>query len=182
MKKIAAALFACLLLTGSALAKEAAPMAQDPAVEQRMVDIASDLRCLVCQNESLAASQAGLANDLREEVRTLIKQGKTDAEIKEYLVARYGDFVLYEPPFKPTTWLLWAGPFLLLVIGVIGLIVYLRQRGKRVVAGGEFSEEDRQRAEALLAADANDPEGLLHQGRIFQAEGKCLRVSTHAEK
>jgi len=148
--KIAAAVFACLLLTGTAFAKEAAPMAQDPVVEQRMIDITSELRCLVCQNESLAASQAGLANDLREEVRGLVKQGKTDAEIKEYLVARYGDFVLYEPPFKPTTWLLWVGPFLLLVIAIIGLLAYLRRRGRRVVTDGEFSEEDKQRAEALL--------------------------------
>jgi cytochrome c-type biogenesis protein CcmH len=148
--KTAAALFACLLLAGSALAGEAVPLAQDSATEQRMVDITSELRCLVCQNESLAASQAELARDLREEVRKLIKQGKTDQEVKDYLVARYGDFVLYRPPVKATTWLLWAGPFLLLAAGIAALIVYLRRRGSRVAVAAGLSEEDKKRAEALL--------------------------------
>jgi cytochrome c-type biogenesis protein CcmH len=89
-------------------------MAADPAIEARLIVISEELRCLVCQNESLAGSRAELANDLREEVRKLIQEGKTDTEIKEYLVARYGDFVLYRPPVKPTTWLLWFGPFVLL--------------------------------------------------------------------
>ncbi|MDR2000219.1 MAG: cytochrome c-type biogenesis protein CcmH [Zoogloeaceae bacterium] len=148
--KTAAALFVCLLLAGSAFAKEAAPLAQDPATEKRMIDITSELRCLVCQNESLAASQAELANDLREEVRKLIKQGKTDDEVKDYLVVRYGDFVLYRPPVKSTTWLLWGGPFLLLAVGIAALIAYLRRRSGRVAVTAELSEEDKKRAEALL--------------------------------
>ena len=99
--------------------REAAPLAEDPVVEARLIEISQELRCLVCQNESLAGSRADLAQDLRREVRGLIKQGKTDAEIKTFLVDRYGDFVLYRPPVKPSTWLLWAGPFGLAVIGIV---------------------------------------------------------------
>ncbi len=132
-----------------ALAKEAAPLAADPVVEQRLIHIAEELRCLVCQNESLAGSQADLAKDLREEVRGLIKEGKTDNEVKDFLVSRYGDFVLYRPQIKPTTYLLWAGPFLLLIIGLFALIRYLKQRSK-VVADAPLSEAEKQRAEALL--------------------------------
>ncbi|GAB1394412.1 cytochrome c-type biogenesis protein CcmH [Rhodocyclaceae bacterium] len=133
----------------TAIAKEAAPLAADPVVEQRLIHIAEELRCLVCQNESLAGSQADLAKDLREEVRGLIKEGKTDNEVKDFLVSRYGDFVLYRPQIKPTTYLLWAGPFLLLIIGLFALIRYLKQRSK-VVVDAPLSEEEKQRAEALL--------------------------------
>jgi cytochrome c-type biogenesis protein CcmH len=147
--KTLAALFAAFLLCAPALAKEAAPLADDEVVEKRLIVIAEELRCLVCQNESLAGSRADLANDLRREVRGLIKQGKTDAEIKDYLVSRYGDFVLYRPPVKSTTWLLWAGPFVLLVVGIAVLITYLRRRGGHI-APAELSEEDKRRAEALL--------------------------------
>ncbi len=132
-----------------AVAKEAAPLAADPVVEQRLIHIAEELRCLVCQNESLAGSQADLAKDLREEVRGLIKEGKTDNEVKDFLVSRYGDFVLYRPQIKPTTYLLWGGPFLLLIIGLFALIRYLKQRSK-VVVDTPLSEEETQRAEALL--------------------------------
>jgi cytochrome c-type biogenesis protein CcmH len=137
------------LLCGPVLAKEAAPLADDEAVEKRLVNIAEELRCLVCQNESLAGSRADLAEDLRREVRGLIKQGKTDKEIKDFLVSRYGDFVLYEPPVKPTTWLLWGGPFVLLIVGIAVLISYLRRRSGEVVRP-ELSEDDLKRAEALL--------------------------------
>ena len=101
MKLATAAATLLLALAPLAHAGEATPMAADPAIEARLIVISEELRCLVCQNESLAASRAELANDLREEVRKLISQGKTDTEIKEYLVARYGDFVLYRPPLKP---------------------------------------------------------------------------------
>ncbi len=147
-----AATLAGLLLTASCqlLAADATPMADDPVVEARMVTISEELRCLVCQNESLAASRAELANDLREEVRKLIRDGKSDAEIRDYLVARYGDFVLYRPPVKPTTWLLWFGPFALLAGGAIGLVAYLRRRAGRI-APAELSAEQRAAARALLA-------------------------------
>jgi cytochrome c-type biogenesis protein CcmH len=93
-----------MLLAPWAMAREAQPMAEDPQVEARLVVIADELRCLVCQNESLASSHAELAEDLRREVRKLIRDNKSDAEIKTYLVERYGDFVLYRPKVKPLTW------------------------------------------------------------------------------
>jgi len=147
--RILAAVFAVMLLAGNGFAREAAPLADDEVIEKRLVNIAEELRCLVCQNESLAGSRADLANDLRREVRGLIKQGKTDQEIKDYLVSRYGDFVLYQPPVKPTTWLLWAGPFVLLVVGIVVLVTYLRRRGGQL-APAELSEADTKRADALL--------------------------------
>jgi cytochrome c-type biogenesis protein CcmH len=149
MNKLIAVLLASLLLSVSLAAKEAAPLAEDPAVEKRLVNISEELRCLVCQNESLAGSQADLAKDLRREVRDLIKEGKSDTEVKDFLVSRYGDFVLYRPQVKPVTYLLWAGPFVLLLIGIALLINYLRRRGRQV-AEAPLSEADRQRAEALL--------------------------------
>lgn len=148
--KLTGLLACCILIfTGAVFAKEAAPMAVDVEVEKRMVAISEELRCLVCQNESLAGSHAELAQDLRREIRTLIGQGKTDKEILDFMVARYGDFVRYRPPVKPTTWLLWGGPFLLLGGGVAALIVFLRRRAKENAAP-QLSEEERRRAAALL--------------------------------
>ena len=138
-----------LLLSGVAMAKEAAPMAADLAVEKRMVAISEELRCLVCQNESLAGSHAELALDLRREIRTMIGQGKTDQEILDFMVARYGDFVRFRPPVKPTTWLLWGGPFVLMAGGLGALIAFLRRRA-RESAAPTLSEEERRRAAALL--------------------------------
>ncbi len=143
------AVMAALVLAPGASAKEAAPLAEDPVVEQRMVKITEELRCLVCQNESLAGSQADLAKDLRQEVRELIKSGKTDDEVKEFLVSRYGDFVLYRPQVKPVTYLLWGGPFLLLIAGILALMRYLRRRNRQLTEA-PLTEEERQRAEALL--------------------------------
>jgi len=144
-------LLACcaLLLAGTALAKEAAPMAADVEIEKRMVAISDELRCLVCQNESLSGSHAELAQDLRREIRKMIAEGKTDKEILDFMVARYGDFVRYRPPLKPSTWLLWGGPFLLLAGGLAALIAFLRRR-TREIAAPELSEEERRRAAALL--------------------------------
>ena len=129
--------------------REAAPMAEDPQLEARLVDISQELRCLVCQNESLASSHAELADDLRREVRELIRQGKTDQEVKDFLVARYGDFVLYRPEVKPLTWVLWFGPFVLLLVAAVFLGVYLRQR-RQQVAPAVLSDEDRARAQQWL--------------------------------
>jgi cytochrome c-type biogenesis protein CcmH len=125
MKRILAiAVFA--LVAAASFAKEAVPLAEDPVVEQRLIAISEEMRCLVCQNESLAGSRAELAQDLRRELRDLIRAGRSDQEIKHFMVSRYGDFVLYRPPVKPTTWLLWAGPFLLLVAAISGFVWYLR--------------------------------------------------------
>ncbi len=151
--------FLCLLaafLAAPAAAREAAALAEDEAVEARMVTITQDLRCLVCQNESLAASRADLAMDLRREVREQIKLGKSDQEILDFMVARYGDFVLYRPAFKATTLLLWVGPFLLLLAGVAALALYLRRRSRRVVTTGLTPEEQEQADKLLdLGADEN---------------------------
>jgi cytochrome c-type biogenesis protein CcmH len=150
--RLFALLLSCLLCTG-ALAKEAAPLAENPAVEQRLNIIAEEMRCLVCQNESLAGSRADLALDLRRELRELIRQGKTDAEIRTFMVERYGDFVLYRPPVKPSTWLLWAGPFVLVIGGIIGLLLFVRRRAKSVTPVA-LSAADAQRVDALLKGDS----------------------------
>src|SRR5262249_8856001 len=123
-----AALLASLLLAFSALGREAAPLAEDPKVEERLTAIAEELRCLGCQNESLIASRADLAMDLKRQVREQIKAGKSDDQIRDYMVQRYGDFVLYRPPVKSTTLLLWAGPFALMGAGLCAVLIFVRRR------------------------------------------------------
>ena len=137
------------LMPVCAFAGEAKDIAEDPVVEKRMVALAENLRCLVCQNESLASSHAELAEDLRKEVREMIRKGLDDKQITEYLVARYGDFVLYKPPVKSYTLLLWFGPFALLLLGVGSLFFQLRKR-RRNTPEIELSPEAEQRAAALL--------------------------------
>lgn len=123
---------AALLLCGALLAQaaDAPPAAADPVAEKRMLGITAELRCLVCQNQTVADSTSGLADDLRAQVRTMIADGKTDQEIVDFMTARYGDFVLYRPPVKATTALLWYGPAALLLGGVLVLVLVLRQRSK----------------------------------------------------
>jgi cytochrome c-type biogenesis protein CcmH len=143
----------CWVLAGAVAAsaepRQARPMAQDPALEARLLIISEELRCLVCQNESLASSNAELAQDLRNEVRDLMRQGKSDAEVKQFLVQRYGDFVLYRPEFKPLTYFLWVGPFVLLVLGLLVLWRVLRLR-RHATVSKRLSPEDRRKAEQLL--------------------------------
>ena len=119
-----------LLLCAGAVAKEAAPVAADPALEARVTAITAELRCLVCQNQTIADSNAGLAVDLRNQVREMLRAGKSEAEILAYMTARYGDFVLYRPPLKASTALLWFGPALLVVGGLAILFVVLRRRSR----------------------------------------------------
>lgn len=125
-------LLSCLLALAAflspAMAKEAVPVAKDLVLEARVMAIATELRCLVCQNETIANSHADLAVDLRNQIRDQLSQGQTDSQIREYMTQRYGDFVLYKPPFKPTTALLWVGPPLLLLAALIGLFLTLRAR------------------------------------------------------
>lgn len=144
------ALIALLLFAPSAWAGEARPLADDPAVEERLKHLAVELRCLVCQNQTLADSNAPLAEDLRREVREMIVKNMSDKEIIDFLVSRYGDFVLYRPPVKSTTTLLWVGPFVLLVGGGIALVVALKRRGKKV-ADAAITEEEHRRVEQLLS-------------------------------
>ena len=134
-------------------AREAAPLAQDEATEKRLLEISSELRCLVCQNESLSASQAELANDLRREIRTLIKDGKNDKEIMDFMVSRYGDFVRYRPPLKGSTVLLWFGPALLLAGGLGALLLTLRRRNVAIDATPLSADELRQAKRLLNAND-----------------------------
>ncbi len=147
--KYCLALILALHCALSSWAGEAIPLAEDPVVEQRMIAISEELRCLVCQNESLAGSRADLAEDLRRELRTLIKAKKTDAEIMEYMVSRYGDFVRYRPPVKPTTWLLWFGPFLLL-IGAIVMLVRTVRSNQRSATPATLDPDQRKKAQSLL--------------------------------
>lgn len=140
----------CLVsLISFSWSKEAIPLAQDPAIEQRMMAISEEMRCLVCQNESLAGSRADLAQDLRNELRQLLKDGKSDAEIKEFMVSRYGDFVLYRPPVKRATWLLWLGPFVLLVMAILFLLKHLREQPHREETS-EMTDDEKQRLKRLL--------------------------------
>ena len=122
--------FAALLAASTffAHAKEAVPLDTNPALEARVMAVAEELRCLVCQNETLAASQADLALDLRKQIRTQLQQGRSEAQIIDFMVQRYGEFVRYRPPFNPTTALLWAGPFVLLVLAAFVLLTNIRRR------------------------------------------------------
>ncbi|MBY0576989.1 MAG: cytochrome c-type biogenesis protein CcmH [Gallionellaceae bacterium] len=142
-------LLLCLLPVFS-YAGDAKDMAEDPVLEKRMIGLAENLRCLVCQNESLASSHAELAEDLRREVREQMRKGMNDKEIIDYLVARYGDFVLYDPPVKKTTLILWYSPFVLLLIGAGTLIHKLRKRTSQNAEEAELSAEDTRRAAELL--------------------------------
>lgn len=130
-------------------AQEAKPLAEDPELEKRVMTLSHELRCLVCQNETLADSRADLAVDLRREIREQMKAGKSDKEIIAFLTARYGDFVLYRPPMRPTTYLLWFGPFVLLAIGLWVLYRYLKQR-RELINPEPLSADERRRAEELL--------------------------------
>ena len=119
-----------LLLSGPAAAREALPATADPVLEARVMRISNELRCLVCQNETIAASHADLAVDLRNQVREMLRRGQTEQQIYDYMTARYGDFVLYRPPVKSTTLLLWYAPPLMLVLGLGGLWLMLRRRNR----------------------------------------------------
>ena len=142
-------LLLCLLPVFS-YAGDAKDMAEDPVLEKRMIGLAENLRCLVCQNESLASSHAELAEDLRREVREQMRKGMNDKEIIDYLVARYGDFVLYDPPLKKSTLVLWYSPFILLLIGAATLIHKLRKRMSQDAEEAKLSTEDMRRAAELL--------------------------------
>ncbi len=139
----------CAVLVAGVAAQEAQPSVADPVLEARVLRIAEELRCLVCQNETIAASHADLAVDLRKQIRTQLGQGKSEREILDFMVQRYGDFVLYRPPLKTTTLLLWAGPFALLALGAVVLVRNVRGRRARTAAGA-LSEAQAERARRLL--------------------------------
>ena len=133
------------------MAGEAPPAAENPQLERRVMRLAEELRCLVCQNQSLADSNADLAVDLRNHIRDKLAQGMTEKQVADYMVERYGDFVLYRPPMKPATLALWFGPLLLLIVAVVTLFTRIRRR--RRTAEQPLSETERAQAAALLAPD-----------------------------
>jgi cytochrome c-type biogenesis protein CcmH len=141
MKRIALAIAVLLAGIHAAIAIDPLPF-KDRAEEVRFQKLARQLRCLVCQNQDLADSEADLAKDLRRQVFDLMQSGKTDAEIKQYLVSRYNIFVLYDPPLQAGTWLLWFGPFAMLGLGAFIVVRILRKRTRTAIAQPESSEED----------------------------------------
>jgi cytochrome c-type biogenesis protein CcmH len=126
MKALLIALLLAIVLPASA--REAQPVAANPQIEARVMDIAAELRCLVCQNQTIADSHSGLAEDLRQQIREQLASGASDDQVREFMTARYGDFVLYKPPFKATTALLWVGPGVLMALGLGALFTVLRRR------------------------------------------------------
>jgi len=140
MRSSLIALLASLWLAFASHANEAAPAAADPVLEARMTRITAELRCLVCQNQTIADSNADLAQDLRRQVREMLARGDDDAKIIQYMTDRYGDFVLYRPPMKATTMLLWFGPALMVVLGLAALAVVMRRRARAGAA--QFEPDD----------------------------------------
>ena len=148
MKRILAALACAVAFAAFGQAEEVAK--PDPVVEARLKNLGEELRCLVCQNQTIADSHAPLAEDLRNQIRTMVRQGKSDDEIRAYMVDRYGDFVLYKPPLKATTVLLWIGPFVLLAIGAVVLVLVARSRRAVATPAGEVPPERQREIAALL--------------------------------
>ena len=130
------------LLAAGAQAKEAAPAAADPALEARVMRIAVELRCLVCQNQTIADSHADLAVDLRRQVREMLQQGQSEQQILDFMTTRYGDFVLYRPPVKSTTLLLWYGPATMAVLGIVILLLVLRRRSRMPAENFDPDQEE----------------------------------------
>ena len=139
-----------------AVAKDAPLMSDDPALEARVMVIAEELRCLVCQNETIAASHADLAIDLRKQIRNKLKEGQSQQQILDFMVERYGDFVRYRPPLKASTVLLWVGPFVLLGVAALTLVLNIRRRRLSANAA-PLSAADAARARQLLGEGGGPP-------------------------
>jgi cytochrome c-type biogenesis protein CcmH len=155
LRRFLIALLPAWLAAAPVLGGDAVPAASDPVLEKRLMELAHELRCLVCQNQSLAESDAELAVDLRRELREQMREGRSDAEIRAWLRARYGDFVLYRPPLSAGTLLLWVGPFALAAGGLIGLAWYLRARRTHLEQRALTPEEQR-RARELLGVSVTE--------------------------
>ena len=148
-------LLLALMVAPIAYAAEGAAPVADARLEEQVQRVASELRCLVCQNQTIADSHAELAQDLRAQVRTMLASGRSEAEVREFMVARYGDFILYRPPFKATTLLLWVGPFGLLLAGIWGLRRIAVNR-RRVVGDVGLSVDEQARLRQIMAGPENE--------------------------
>lgn len=149
------ALFMGAWATATAQERAVRPPVTDPVLEARVLKVAEELRCLVCQNETVAASQAELAVDLRDQIRRQLTEGRTEADIQRFMVERYGDFVLYRPPLKASTVLLWVGPFVLLLVGLLALWRQLRLQARREEP--PLSAAEWERARRLLGPHGDRP-------------------------
>jgi cytochrome c-type biogenesis protein CcmH len=158
LKRLVSALALCLLLGGAATVHAGVTLEafkfDTPAEELHFKKLIEELRCLVCQNQSLADSDAELAHDLRAEVYAMVQDGKSDAEIIEFLVARYGDFVLYNPPVKPANYLIWFGPFVLLLVA--GVLLLRAVRRQKATPAASITPEERARLDALLGSKPSE--------------------------
>jgi cytochrome c-type biogenesis protein CcmH len=153
MLRLIGLVFLVLLVFGQAIGQQAQPLTDDPVLEKRLNNLSKELRCLVCQNETLADSQADLAEDLRREIREQMRAGKSDQEIINFLTQRYGQFILYRPRVTPTTYLLWFGPFVLLLAGLAMLFTYIRRRRDQIEEQ-PLTVVQRKIAEELLSSDS----------------------------
>ena len=160
MKRFVAVLLILCAWSVNAYAKEAEPVMGDAALQARVMNLGGELRCLVCQGESLAESRSDFAKDMLSKIKELMKQGKSDQEIKDYLVARYGDFILYRPPFSGITAYIWIAPFVLAVAGASLLIFNIKRRRERVKVA-PLSEEEQARVNSLLKEDTGDSKAFM---------------------
>lgn len=163
---LAGAVVLWLGVTTAAHAVEPDEMLDDPVLEDRAREVSRDLRCVVCQNESIDESNADMARDMRLLVRDRILQGDSNQEVKAYLVDRYGDYVLLRPPFKPTTYVLWFGPLIILILAVLTAVVYTRRKAAAPPAPPPLSAEEQARLRALMPDDEDQgpPSGRSGRG------------------
>jgi cytochrome c-type biogenesis protein CcmH len=171
-------LLALLWLPGAAGAQTAQPTTDDPVANKRAVYIAEELRCLVCQNQTIADSNAPLALDLRNQIRQQVKQGKSDDEIRDYMTQRYGDFVLYKPPFKATTSILWIGPFALVALGAVVFLFVVRRRKP----AGEAPVPAQRREEIATLLESTEDPGAAVGSSPAKREPRPPRVSPQGKR
>lgn len=157
MRRVLAVIAMLWLGLSAALAQEA--QLADPTLEQRARDLSREIRCVVCQSQSVADSDADIARELRVLIREQIAAGKSDQDIRDYLVARYGDFVLFDPPFKASTYVLWIGPFAVLVCAAIGVVIFFRRRTQEPARVRELNPDEQNRVARLLRDKADGTEG-----------------------
>ncbi|MEM9393483.1 MAG: cytochrome c-type biogenesis protein [Pseudomonadota bacterium] len=150
-RRLLLAAIAVVITAQASLAVQPDEILDDPVLEQRARELSKELRCVVCQNEPIDSSNAGVARDLRILVRERLVAGDTDAEVLDYIVARYGDYVLFRPPFKPATYALWIGPFVIMALGGIGVAVMLARRPRKIDAGAvALTAEEEAKLDAML--------------------------------